>query len=535
MIAAILRAQLLSMRIRRGTGPGAAVFGMVTGLLFYSFWSFLAWTAMLFFSLPDQTPLFVPALSWVLMFIMLYWQLAPVISASFGASLDLRKLLAYPIPHNKLFLVEVLLRITTCLEMLILLAGPMAGLLQNPRIGWQAAPGIIGAGVAFAAVNVLLSAGARNWLERVFLKTRLKEAMMLLVVFGALAPQFLLLLHVRKESAFQFAPSQIVWPWAALAHVMLHDSPGLSLLSAAVWIGIATWFSRWQFERSIRYDGASVRRSAAETSAQARPDGLTDRIFRLPSRFLPDPLAAMVEKELRTLARIPRFRLIYIMSCSFGLVLYFPSLRRGQSHDTFFMQNALPMMSLYGLLMLGQITYWNAFGFDRSAVQGYFSWPVKFRHVLIAKNLSVVSLLLPQILLISVICKAAKIPVSAGKVVETIVVMAIASLYWFALGNIFSVRIPRALDPDKMNQMANKMQAATIFTAPFVLFPLALAYWSRWFFSSQIVFTALLLVAAIVGGIFYWVGLDSAVSTAWLKREQMLQKLSRSDGPLSVT
>jgi len=199
------------------------------------------------------------------------------------------------------------------------------------------------------------------------------------------------------------------------------------------------------------------------------------------------------------------------------------------------MQNALPMMSLYGLLMLGQITYWNAFGFDRSAVQGYFSWPVKFRQVLIAKNLSVVSLLLPQILLISIICKAARMPSSAGKIVETIVVITIASLYWFALGNIFSVRIPRALDPDKMNQMANKMQALTIWTAPFVLFPLALAYWSRWFFSSQIVFAGLLLVAAIVGGIFYWVGLDSAVSTAYLNREKMLQELSRADGPLSIT
>jgi ABC-2 type transport system permease protein len=535
MIAAILRAQLLTMRVRRGKGPASSVFGIVTGLLFYSFWGFLAWTAMLFFSLPNQTPLFVPALSWMLMFIMLYWQLTPVLTASFGASLDLRKLLAYPIPHNKLFLVEILLRITTCFEMLILLSGPMAGLLRNPRIGWAAAPGIIGAGVAFAALNILLSAGARNWLERVFLRTRLKEAMMLVVVFGALAPQFLLMLHVKKASAFRFAPSQLVLPWAAMAHVMLHDALGPGLLSAAIWTGIAVWFSRWQFERSIRFDGANVKRGAAETDAQLKPDGLTDRIFRLPSRFLPDPLAAMVEKELRTLARIPRFRLVFIMSCSFGLVLYLPSLQRGRSHDTFLMQNALPMMSLYGLLMLGQITYWNAFGFDRSAVQGYFSWPVKFRQVLIAKNISVVSLLLPQILLISIICKAARMPSSAGKVVETIVVITIASLYWFALGNIFSVRIPRALDPDKMNQMANKMQALTIWTAPFVLFPLALAYWSRWFFSSQIVFAGLLLVAAIVGGIFYWVGLDSAVSTAYLKREKMLQELSRADGPLSIT
>jgi ABC-2 type transport system permease protein len=531
MIAAILKAQILSMRMRRGSQRASALFTAVGSLFFYGFWAFLAWTAMLFFSLPNQLPFFVPALSWVLMFVMLYWQLAPVISASFGASLDLKKLLAYPIPHNKLFLAEILLRVATCLEMPIVVAGPVAGLLRNPRLGRAAAPAILAGGVVFIAANILLSAGARNWLERVFLRTRLKEGMMILLTLTALAPQFLVLLHVKKQVVFQIAPSQIVWPWAAVAHLMLRDSVGWSLLSVFLWTGLAAGFSRRQFERSIRYDGAGVKRSVREL----KPDGLTDRLFRLPSHFLPDPVAAMVEKELRTFARVPRCRLVYVMSCSLGIVLYLPSMRRGGSHDGFFQQNALPMMALYGLLMLGQITYWNAFGFDRSAAQGYFSWPVKFRDVLIAKNLSVVVLLAPQVLVISAICKAAKMPVSPGKVVETFVVMTIASLYWLALGNIFSVRIPRALDPDKMNQMANKMQALTIWAAPFLLFPLALAYWSRWFFSSEIVFAALLVVAGIIGGIFYGVGLDSAVTTAYEKREKMLQELSRSDGPLSVT
>jgi ABC-2 type transport system permease protein len=531
MIGAILRAQLLSMRMRRGGRRSGAVFGIITGLMFYTFWAFLGWTGMLFFSMPNQMPWFVPALSWILMVVMLYWQLTPVISASFGASLDLRKLLAYPIPHRKLFLVEVLLRITTCAEMLFVVAGPMVGLLRNPRIGWAAAPGIIGGGVAFAAANILLSAGARNWLERVFLKTRLKEALMFLVVMVAVTPQLLILLHIRKQAFFAFAPSQIVWPWAAFAHVMLRDSLGMSLLSAAIWFGIAAWFSRWQFGRSIRYDGSNVRNSPQEM----KPDGWTDRLFRLPSRFLPDPMAAIVEKELRTYARVPRFRLVFVMSCAFGVLFFMPALQRSKTHNGFFIQNALPFMALYGLMMLGQISYWNAFGFDRSAVQGYFSWPIRFRDVLIAKNLSVVCLLVPQILLISVICKAAKMPLSFGKVIETMVAIAIASLYWFAMGNICSVRIPRALDPDKMNQMANKMQALTIWAAPFLLFPLVLAYWSRWFFSSEIVFVGLLVVAAVVGGIFYWVGLDSAVKAAYEKRENMLQELSRSDGPLSIT
>jgi hypothetical protein len=83
--------------------------------------------------------------------------------------------------------------------------------------------------------------------------------------------------------------------------------------------------------------------------------------------------------------------------------------------------------------------------------------------------------------------------------------------------------------------MSNKMQAMTIFAAPFLLLPLVLAYWSRWFFESQLVFAALMLVAAIVGGIFYWVGLESAAHTAIERRESMVMELSRSEGPLSTT
>jgi hypothetical protein len=113
-------------------------------------------------------------------------------------------------------------------------------------------------------------------------------------------------------------------------------------------------------------------------------------------------------------------------------------------------------------------------------------------------------------------------------------VIIIAALYWFALGNIVSVRMPRALNPDKMNQMSNKMQALTILGAPFLLTPVVMAYWGRAIFDSQIVFVGLLIVAAIVGAIFYWVGLDSAVAAATRHRENMLLQLSRSDGPISL-
>jgi hypothetical protein len=144
-------------------------------------------------------------------------------------------------------------------------------------------------------------------------------------------------------------------------------------------------------------------------------------------------------------------------------------------------------------------------------------------------------MLIPQVVLVSLIAHAFHVPSSPGKVVEAIVVDAIAALFWFGLGNISSVRMPRAMNPEKMNQMANKLQSLTILVAPVVLLPVVLAYWARSVFGSQIVFAGILGIAAILGGIFYWVALDSAVNTALERREFLLQELSRADGPISTT
>jgi ABC-2 type transport system permease protein len=529
MIAAILRAQLLSMRFG-GIRRAGALFSMITSAVFYGLWTVLAWAVMLFFAAPENAPAFTAALSGGLLFGVAYWQLAPVLSASFGASLDLRKLLAYPIPRIQLFTVEALLRILTCAEMLILLTGAALGLLRNPLYGLGASPFIVSGAAMFAAANILFSTGARYALERLFRHARMKEAMLLLIIAASLAPQILLFMNVRKAALLRFAPSQVVWPWAAAARLMLRERPAWSAAVALAWLGIAYGFGRWQFERALRFDATGRKKPEPE----ARSGGLAESLFRIPAHFLPDPMAALIEKELRTLVRISRFRVAYFMSCFFGIVLYFPVLMRPRT-DSFFVQNALPFMALYGLLMLGQITYWNAFGFDRSAAQGYFSWPIPFRDALIAKNAAVGMALVPQILAIALVSAAARMPSSPGKVLETFVVIAIASLYWFSMGNICSVRLPRAMDPEKMNQMSNKLQALTILVAPFLLLPVGLAYWARAVFENEFIFAGMLTIAAIIGAIFYRVGLDSAVAAAHRTRESMLLQLSRSDAPLSVT
>jgi len=414
VITAILRAQLLSMRLRVGVRRGGAIFSAITGLVFYGVFALIALGAMFYFSNPANASSFLPVLSSALVFVMLYWQIAPVLSAGFGASLDLRKLLIYPIPHGKLFTVEVLLRLTNCAEMLILIAGAATGLLRNPLYGGTHAVFVVCGALIFVATNILLSAGARHLLERLFLRTRLREVLVLLLVGLAVLPQLLIFFNVRKAALVRLAPDQFLWPWAAIARMMLGERTALSVVLSLFYFGFAYGFGRWQFERSTRYDGTRDSSRVTRESRQARPAGLTERLFRIPSRFLPDPMAAMVEKELRTFARIPRFRMVYAMSSLFGIVLYLPVMRNPHP-QSFFMQNALPVIALYGLMMLGPISYWNAFGFDRSAVQGYFSWPIRFRDVLIAKNIAVACLLIPQIVVIGLVGKAAHLPLTPGK------------------------------------------------------------------------------------------------------------------------
>ena len=117
----------------------------------------------------------------------LYWQLIPVLMASMGSSLDIKKLLVYPIPTGQLFTLEVVLRISTGVEMLLLLTGAGIGLLMNPRIPFWGPSALL----VFVILNLFCSAGVRDLLVRLLARKRVREIVALLVVLPHLygAPQ----------------------------------------------------------------------------------------------------------------------------------------------------------------------------------------------------------------------------------------------------------------------------------------------------------------------------------------------------------
>ncbi len=113
----------------------------------------------------------------------------------------------------------------------------------------------------------------------------------------------------------------------------------------------------------------------------------------------------------------------------------------------------------------------------------------------------------------------------------------ISAVYLISFGNLMSVRVPRAMDPEKVTQggSTRSMNAFAFFLFPVALLPIALAYWGRYVFESEVVFFALLALAAAMGAAVYWIALESAVKTALLRKESILNELGRSDGPLSVS
>jgi len=533
MIAAILRAQLLSMRVG---GRRNAIFSLITGLVWYGFWCGVA-AGVYFAARRAGAALLEQALPIGLLLMLLFWQVIPVLSASFGSALDMRKLLVYPAPHDKLFLVEVLLRLTTGFEMVLVSAGAVAGLLRNGAAGgWAAAPRILLPLLTFLVFNLLLASGLRSLLERLLSRRRVREVVVILMLLAFTLPRIALVMGARPKSLGGFGVLAHVpgLPWVAVSNAMLGQSELWSLTILAAWTLAAAGFGRTQFERNLRYDAVAAQATPLDAAPSSKPSW-SDRFYRLPALLFGDPLAALIEKELRSLARTPRFRMVFVMGFSFGLMVWLPLVLGRQSERVGFLEeNFLVAVSVYALTLLGQVTYWNCFGFDRSAVQIYFAAPQPIAVTLRAKNIASLIVVYLEVLVLTGLTWVLHVGVSLGKIAETLLVVGVCAFYMLAFGNISSVHYPRALTPDRVSQggASSRFQAFVFILYPLALLPVFLAYLARYAFDSQTAFAAVLALAAALGGGLYGLAMESAVKTATTNRERILVDLSRGEGPV---
>src|SRR5580704_12017838 len=187
--SAIVWAQWRSTRNRfpRANLGGTVFTGLLT-TVWYGGFAYLAVFAGFLLSRPDELDSFHKVLPPALLLCFLYWQVIPVLLTSMGASLDLRKLLVYPIPKQALFAIEVILRVSTGVEMLLILTGAAIGLLFNRNVPLWAPFSL----ALFVIFNLFCSTGVRDLLVRLLAHKRARELVVFLVVLSAALPQLIL-------------------------------------------------------------------------------------------------------------------------------------------------------------------------------------------------------------------------------------------------------------------------------------------------------------------------------------------------------
>jgi ABC-2 type transport system permease protein len=536
---AILWAQLRTLRnIYPRTKPIGIVLSTIGALVWYGIFFFIALSLVWVLSSPTALKALPTSLPSGLLLILLYWQLVPLVLVTAGLSLDLRRLRVYPIPDSHLFWIEVVLRASTGVEMLILLTGAAIGLGRNAALPFWCGLAFI----PYSLFNLLLATGIKDLFSRALARKRLREIVILFCVSLGALPQLLGIygLPLWLRQAFEFTAS--VWsPWGAVSQLIIGPRSASALLSVTVWLGLAFAFARWQFHRSLFFDAESTRAQERATSSSLFQNFL-ERLYRLPRYCFADPLAALVEKELRFLSRAPRFRLVFFMGFTFGMMLWLP-IALGRSGrgiwenpgDGILSGNFFTIICLYALTLLGEVAFWNNLGFDRAAGQIYFLAPVPFSTVLLAKNIAAMFFVLLEVLAVSTVVLLLRLPVGWSKFPEALAVAIVFATFLMSAGNIGSVLYPRPVDPAQSwrTSSGGRVQALLLLVYPIASLPILAAFLIRKTTHSELAFYGALGVAFILSAFLYRWAMRVAVRTAEEKREEIAALLSATQSPIA--
>ena len=242
-------------------------------------------------------------------------------------------------------------------------------------------------------------------------------------------------------------------------------------------------------------------------------------------------VAALFEKDLRYLIRNktayftllgPLFLVIVMSLGHGGPPGRQPSFMRSSS--IFF-----PLSVAYVLLIVVGLAY-NNLGYDGSGLPMLFAAPIRFRDVLVAKNLLHASLVLTEVLAVSVLGWFLVGPTPLLVVGVTLAAALLILLTNFAVGNLVSLYFPRKLNFGQMRrQQSSGIAVAASLGTQVLLAALVTGLYilSRW--AGHLAWCgAAFLVLAGAAWMVYRRVLDLAGGIAWKRREVMMAELSRA-------
>jgi ABC-2 type transport system permease protein len=402
--------------------------------------------------------------------IFVFWQFFPILSAQFAPSFDSTSLLRFPLKFSAFVTLNLaygladpaaLCGVAWHLAMWIGIA------IARPDLWWSA--GIIL--LLSMAMNLLFSRMLYAWLERFLAQRRTREILFALFILVMISFQFtgtIMARWAKPIAAFGHRTSSI---WSTLppgqvgAGIQsflagMNSSAFLSCLFVCIY---AAAFGALLFYRlHAEYLGELFSETAAparvtKKAASARPVAAPPIEHAHPAHpsLIPGTVEAVFLKEVRylyrnSIAALNLFLPLIIVGAmslnTRAISTNHPGRHGGGGLAKFFTSNlAYPGAVAYALLILMQFSM-NSLAYEGGGVQLLYVLPVKFRTIMLGKNLFQVAVLALEALMCWGLIIAISGPPPLIILLCTWTGLAFVALINMAAGNYLSLRFPRKVE-----------------------------------------------------------------------------------------
>lgn len=507
---------------------------------------------------------YLPILFWVLAF---FWQIIPVMLASFQEQFDLGILLRFPLRFGSyvlLFLVFGLVDISTilgglcCLGIWIGMAVAQPGLLLWTTLALA----------MFAVFNILLVRAVFAWIDRWLAQRKTREILGAVFMIGLLSMQFLNpalyqkrhsgrsghqeqaeQIRAAKERYSPFlkkANAVLKWLPPGLAAASLREAAqqepvqglgALGVLGAYALLVGGVLAVRLKAEyRGESLSSAPARNKAASAWSKA-PASLSYPSSGAGGRAGEGrlsgmvggsgPIAAIMEKDVRSLIRT--LPLLYAIGAPLLLVLVFSGIfiKNGGAQTPMF-PLALPVCMVYAQLGFTQVFY-NNLGTEGAGIQLYFLSPTPFRTVLLAKNL-LHALLFTVVALLAGVLTSLRLGVAENAVIVATVAWVLFSLPCnLAAGDIFSLKMPYRVNPGRIaRQRGSQANALLSLLVQLVILAVGASVFAiGWFLNDMWLAPPIFVILAVGALLAWWRVLNNADAIAFGRRDALMATLMK--------
>lgn len=524
------------LRSRRGKMELASRIIVTSAFAFGGIGGFAATTGLSWYFVSHGNTPFLAIPLWLIFF---FWQVFPVMATAFTNNPDSSELLRFPVSYRSYFLVRLaygFLDPASALSTVGLLGVLLGVTAARPALF----PWALVVLVTFGIFNLVLMQTIFAWIERWLAQRRTREILGVLFILITLSFQMIGPIAQRIEHGPhpQFVRALSI---AAQAQSVLPPGLAADAIAQSDKAEFFVGFTSWLFLVAITLGVGSLLH--LRIRAQFRGESLSETAARrVVKEKLPIPLgwdlpglspsvAAVFEKEMRYLSRSGPMLLTLIMPIFMLIIIRLGPLSSfrhsgvmNRTPDT-----AFPGAAAYALLILTNLVY-NCFGGDSGGIQFFYASPVRFRHIVLGKNLTHLTVLLTTTLFawlaVTYLYGAPHLPVT----VATLAGLLFAAPLNFTAGNLLSVYSPKKRDFSTFGRqnvsqttvLASFGMQGVIVGLGVAVFAIARLYKNLW------IAPVLFLVLAAISIPIYVVVLRRMDGLAVERRETLLAELCRA-------